>query len=154
MAVEHDAETIRSWKSMKFDMIHGRVKKLRELMETRELDAFILIVIERFNSESCRYISGFRGSSAALVIDDKREILVTDGRYQTQAALQSPFALTLQTQGVPLPESVAKIVSDNGYRSVGFESEKLSHGVVENVLKKTKTDWKDASALIPFLRRS
>ena len=139
---------------MNFDVIHGRVKKLRRLMKEKELDAFILVVIERFNSESCHYISGFRGSSAALVIDAQREMVITDGRYQTQVALQSPFELTLLAQGVPLPEFVAKIVSDKGYRSVGFESEKLSHSVVENSLKKTKTIWKDASALIPSLRRT
>ena len=139
---------------MKFDVIQGRVKKLRGLMNEKNLDAFILIVFERLNSESCHYISGFRGSSAALVIDASREMLITDGRYQTQAALQSPFALTVQTQGIPLPETVAKLVADNGYRSVGFESEKLFHSVVENALKKTKTDWKDASPLIPSLRRT
>ena len=138
---------------MQFDVIQSRVKKLRGLMKAKGMDAFILLVFERLNSESCHYISGFRGSSAALVIDASREILVTDGRYQSQAALQSPFALTVQT-GVPLIEYVAKLVSDNGYRSVGFESEKLFHGMVENVLKKTKTAWKDASALIPSLRRS
>jgi Xaa-Pro aminopeptidase len=139
---------------MSFDAIRGRLKKLRDLMKIKGLDAFILIVFERLNSEGCRYISGFSGSSAALIIDDKREILVTDGRYRTQAARESPFALTIQPQGTPLPEFVARLVSDCGYRSAGFESEKLFHRVVENVLKKTKAGWKDASALIPSLRRS
>ncbi|MDR1978088.1 MAG: aminopeptidase P family protein [Synergistaceae bacterium] len=138
---------------MQFDVIRDRVKKLRGLMREREMDAFILIVFERLNSESCHYISGFRGSSAALIIDDKREALITDGRYQTQAALQSPFALTVQTK-VSLSEFVAGMISANGYKSVGFESEKLFHSVAEGMLKKVSTNWKDASALIPFLRRT
>jgi Xaa-Pro aminopeptidase len=138
---------------MQFDIIHGRVEKLRALMREKGMDAFVLIVFERLNSESCHYISGFRGSSAALVIDSAREMLITDGRYQTQAALQSPFALTVQTD-LRLPEFVAKVVTDNGYKSVGFESEKLFHSVVEETLKKVQTNWKDASALIPFLRRA
>jgi len=143
-----------------FDVIHGRVRKLRKLMQgkngkdEKNIDALVLLVFERLNAESCHYISGFRGSSAAVVIDASREMLITDGRYQTQAALQSPFPLIIQA-GTPLVENVLKIVSENGYRSVGFESEKLFHGVVEDVLKKkSKTEWKDASALLPSLRRA
>ncbi|MDR2175713.1 MAG: aminopeptidase P family protein [Synergistaceae bacterium] len=138
---------------MQFDAIRGRVEKLRALMREKGLDAFVLFVFERLNSESCRYISGFRGSSAALLIDDVRETLVTDGRYQTQAAAQSPFSLIVQMT-VPFSEFIVRLVSENGYKTVGFESEKLFHGVVENVLKKARTEWKDASALVPFLRRT
>ena len=138
---------------MNFDVIHGRVKKLRGLMKEKGMDALVLLVFERLNAESCHYISGFRGSSAAVVIDASREMLITDGRYQTQAALQSPFTLIIEA-GVPLLESVVKVISENRYRSVGFESEKLFHSVVENVLKKSKADWKDASSLLPSLRRT
>jgi len=131
-------------------------------MKEKELDAFVLLVFERLNSESCHYISGFRGSSAALVIDASREMLLTDGRYRTQAAIQSPFTLIIEA-GIPLLESVVKTVSENRYRYVGFESEKLFHNVVENVLKKnsksdskvdSKREWKDASSMIPSLRRA
>jgi Xaa-Pro aminopeptidase len=138
---------------MQSDAIRGRVEKLRGLMRQNGLDAFVLFVFERQNSESCHYISGFRGSSAALLIDGKREMLITDGRYQTQAAAQSPFTLTIQMD-VPLSEFIVRLVTENGYGIVGFESEKLSHAVVENALKKARTEWKDASALIPLLRRT
>lgn len=137
---------------MQFDIVRGRVEKLRALMREQKLDALTVMVFERLNSESCHYISGFRGSSAALVIDAKRELLITDGRYQTQAAMQSPFTLTIQT-GIPVAESVARIVADNGYKTVGFEAEKISCGVFETSLKKISVEWKDASGLIPALRR-
>jgi Xaa-Pro aminopeptidase len=123
------------------------------LMQEREMDAFVLIVLERLNSESCHYISGFRGSSAALIIDGKGEMLITDGRYQTQAALQSPFALTVQTN-LSLPDFVANVVAEQGYKSVGFEAEKLFYTIAEGLQKKVPIHWKDASALIPFLRRT
>jgi Xaa-Pro aminopeptidase len=138
---------------MQFDVIRGRVGKLRALMREKGMDAFVLLVLEHQNSESCHYISGFRGSSAALIIDGAGERLITDGRYQTQAALQSPFAVTIQT-AYPLAEFVAHTVSENGYTSVGFEGEKLSYSIVEGILKKASTHWKDASAFIPMLRRT
>lgn len=41
-----------------------------------------------------RYLSGFTGSNAALLIlaEDATPVLATDGRYRTQAAQQSPDA--------------------------------------------------------------
>ena len=69
---------------MNTSIITSRVDKLRELMSAQKLDAFVLTVNERANSESCHYISGFRGSSAALIITMNDETLITDGRYQTQ----------------------------------------------------------------------
>ncbi|MDR1875032.1 MAG: aminopeptidase P family N-terminal domain-containing protein, partial [Synergistaceae bacterium] len=137
---------------MEFDVVRGRVGRLRALMRQNGLDALAVMVFERLNSESCHYISGFRGSSAALVIDAARELLITDGRYQTQAALQSPFALVVQS-GLPISEYVAKTVAENGYKTVGYEAEKVFCGVFETSLKKVRVEWKDASTLIPSLRR-
>ena len=39
-----------------------------------------------------RYLSGFTGSNAALLVfaDDREAVLATDGRYRTQAAEQAP----------------------------------------------------------------
>ena len=39
-----------------------------------------------------RYLSGFTGSNAALLVfaDDHDPVLATDGRYRTQAAQQAP----------------------------------------------------------------
>ena len=45
---------------MNAEIINSRVEKLQALMADKKLDAFILIVDERANSESCHYISGLR----------------------------------------------------------------------------------------------
>ncbi|GHS88800.1 peptidase M24 [Synergistales bacterium] len=146
---------------MNFDVISARVAKLRALMSENGMDAFMLFVLERLNSESCRYISGFDGSSAALLIDARRTLLFTDGRYQTQVSEQSPFTPHIQV-GFP----IADFVAEAGYASVGFESQKLYHGValsmfrgVEEKEKRARVprqtpEWKDASSLIPSLRRT
>jgi Xaa-Pro aminopeptidase len=128
-------------------------------MNTDGMDALVLFVLERLNSESCRYISGFDGSSAALLIDEKRALLFTDGRYQTQVSEQSPFTPHIQV-GFPISDFVAEA----GYAAVGFESQKLYHGMVLSMFKgveekrakigRPTVEWKDASSLIPSLRRT
>ncbi|MCR5346780.1 MAG: Xaa-Pro peptidase family protein [Fretibacterium sp.] len=136
-----------------FERVDHRLARLRELMAEKGMDAFVLMVLERANSESCHYISGFRGSSAALIIDKKEATLVTDGRYRTQAAAQSPFKLIVQSE-MPLASFIAKAVSDAGWGTVGFESGNVSHRIFEVMFAPVKTQWVDATDFIPSLRRT
>ena len=138
---------------MTFDAVDRRLARLRALMAEKKMEAFVLLVLERVNSENCHYISGFRGSSAALVIDGKNATLVTDGRYRTQAAEQSPFRLVVQSD-VPLASWVAKAVADAGWGAVGFESDRISHRMFEIFFQPVGTRWLDATDLIPSLRRT
>ena len=133
--------------------IMARVKKLRALMSEKNLDAFILIVDERANSESCHYISGFRGSSAGLIITMNESILITDGRYITQSKSQTPYKIIIQSEK-PMPEYLAGAVSDGGYLRVGFEAEKISHATFTKYFAPVKCEWIDASEMIPKLRRT
>nr|WP_315099492.1 aminopeptidase P family protein [uncultured Fretibacterium sp.] len=140
-------------KNTDFDIVNGRLARLRALMREKGADAFVLMVLERLNSESCHYISGFRGSSAALLIDGEDARLVTDGRYRTQAAKQSPFSLTVQSD-LPLPAYVARAVTERGWRTVAFEAEKVSQALFEAVFRPLSARWVDGSTFIPSLRRS
>ncbi len=140
-------------KNTDFDIVNGRLARLRALMREKGVDAFVLMVLERLNSESCHYISGFRGSSAALLIDREDARLITDGRYRTQAAKQSPFSLTVQSE-LPLPAYVARAVTEKGWRTVAFEAEKVSHALFEAVFQPLSARWVDGSSFILSLRRS
>ena len=122
-------------------------------MHEKNLDAFVLMVDERANSESCYYISGFRGSSAALIISMNETILITDGRYKTQAKMQSPFKIIIQSE-LSLPEFIAKSVKDSNYVRVGFEAKKVSHETFKKYFDEIKVEWIDSSDFIPKLRRT
>lgn len=123
------------------------------MISEKNLDAFVLLVEERANSESCHYISGFRGSSAALIISMDEEILITDGRYKTQSKNQSPFEIIIQSE-FSLPEYIAKAVKDSDFKRIGFEAEKISHAEFEKYFAPVKVEWIDASELILKLRRT
>ena len=130
-----------------------RVEKLRALMSEKNLDVFTLIVDERSNSESCHYISGFRGSSAGLIITMNDATLITDGRYITQSKSQTPFKIIIQSEK-PMPEYLARAISDGGYLRAGFEAGKISHATFTKYFAPVKCEWADASEMIPKLRRT
>ena len=62
----------------------ARVAALRRLMEKRNIEAFL--VTQR---ENVRYLTGFTGSSGSVVVASGRTILITDFRYQIQAAAEA-----------------------------------------------------------------
>lgn len=66
--------------------IAARRDRLRALAIERELDA--ILVSDLIN---VRYLTGFTGSNAALLVcPDGADVLATDGRYTTQAGAQAP----------------------------------------------------------------
>jgi Xaa-Pro aminopeptidase len=69
-----------------------------------------------------RYLAGFTGSNAALLIraDDDTPVLATDGRYRTQAAQQVPDAEIVIERACG-PFLAGRAVAD-GARRIGFES--------------------------------
>ena len=69
-----------------------------------------------------RYLSGFTGSNAALLIlaDDDTPVLATDGRYRTQAAQQAPDT-DIVIERACGPFLTGRAAAD-GVRRLGFES--------------------------------
>lgn len=69
-----------------------------------------------------RYLSGFTGSNAGLLVfaDGRAPVLATDGRYQTQAAQQAPD-LEVAVERACGRYLVSRAVAD-GVRRLGFES--------------------------------
>ena len=69
-----------------------------------------------------RYLSGFTGSNAALLVLAEHEtpVLATDGRYRTQAARQAPDAEVVIERACN-PHLVGRAAA-SGVRRLGFES--------------------------------
>ena len=66
------------------DGTEARLKALRALLKTKELDAALLSLYE-----NRRYFSGFTGSNGYLLITQDAQVLVTDRRYTQQAREQT-----------------------------------------------------------------
>ena len=94
--------------------ISQRRDRLRRRLEAADLSA--MLVTDLVN---VRYLSGFTGSNAALLIrvDDETPVLATDGRYRTQAARQAPDAEVVIERAVG-----SCLVGQAPAGRVGFES--------------------------------
>src|ERR1700759_1625864 len=74
------------------------------------------------NLINVRYLSGFTGSNAALLVfaDDDGAVLATDGRYRTQAAQQAPDLEVAIERACG--RYLAGRAAASGAQRVGFES--------------------------------
>lgn len=95
-----------------------RIERLRELAEVDHL----LIL----NDKNIRYLTGFTGSDGALLVDPDGIILLVDGRYKTQAGIE--------TSGLEIEEfhsrveGIAAVFNKRKAGVVGFESSFVSFG--------------------------
>ncbi|AOD22966.1 X-Pro dipeptidase [Rhodococcus sp. p52] len=98
----------------------SRRRALRALLAERELDALLVTDLT-----GIRYLTGFTGSNAALIVsteddeDETRTVICTDGRYVTQVGEQVP-----DLRAVIARSSAAHLVTEFGTGSAhwGFES--------------------------------
>ncbi|MCE4956094.1 M24 family metallopeptidase [Macrococcoides caseolyticum] len=98
-----------------------KFEKLNQLMNDKQLDA--MVIISPFNR---RYLSGFTGSSGALVISKHEKMLVTDFRYIEQATAQaSQFEIIKHTQS--LLQTIVQIIVEKGYKTIGFEGDLITY---------------------------
>ncbi|MEV0679532.1 Xaa-Pro peptidase family protein [Actinosynnema sp. NPDC050436] len=91
---------------------------LRATLRDRELDALLVT-----NLLNIRYLTGFTGSNAALLVSaesDEATVFCTDGRYLTQAAGQVPDLERVVDR--PCDVALAARADRAGLRRAGFES--------------------------------
>ncbi len=115
-------------------MIEDRLKKLRDLMEKNEIDAYLVDNADYHSSEYVKdyfkertFISSFDGSNGIALILKDSSYLWTDGRYFIQAEKDlkdtSITLMKMKEEGVPtllefIKENLSsKVIGLNGYTS-------------------------------------
>ncbi|HEY3241081.1 MAG TPA: aminopeptidase P family protein [Acidimicrobiia bacterium] len=123
--------------------VAGRIDRLRERFDEAHIDA--LFVTRLVN---VRYLTGFTGSAALLLVGPDEVLFVSDGRYRDQAADQ------LAAAGVPARIEISgadqkRIVHDAavaaGYGRVGLEA----HGVTWSQQRSFASEWFTGAELVP-----
>ncbi|MBN1288497.1 MAG: aminopeptidase P family protein [Actinobacteria bacterium] len=103
------------------------------------LDKMALVCLLVTRMENIRYLTGFSGSSAFLVVAPSKAVLVTDGRYSEQAAAECP-GLDISIYTGDLVGTISDLLPGG---TTGFEStlsfdfySRLSEGLPEHSLLK------------------
>lgn len=99
----------------------NRIEKLKSALKTKHLEA--IIVLSDYNR---RYLSGFTGTSGALIITNSEKLLLTDFRYIEQATDQAADFKVIKQQG-QLIESIKSTLEDLNVQNVGFEGNLVSY---------------------------
>jgi len=123
----------------------ARRTALRQKLQAADLDALLVT-----NLLNVRYLTGFTGSNAAVLIDavsDDKTVFCTDGRYLTQSAKQVPDLERLIDR--PCDIALARKVKGR----LGFESHHVTvDGLEALTAAAEKAELEKASGLVERLR--
>lgn len=97
-----------------------RIKRLTGKLKDAGIDAAIIT-----DGVNIRYLSGFTGTEAYLVVSGAEKYIVTDSRYTEQARKESPGWETVEYRGIIEP-AIAEIVQGLDIQRIGFEDRRLT----------------------------
>lgn len=96
-----------------------RLKSLQRLVSQKNLHALWIT-----NPVNIKYLSGFSGSSATLLIGTKEAYILTDFRYLSQAAAQCPCFEVYKVKE-DLVQDVKPLLKEKEWKKIGFEAKYL-----------------------------
>jgi Xaa-Pro aminopeptidase len=131
------------------DLRPRRLSALADGITTAHLDGLLIT-----SSANVRYLSGFSGSSALLFVTQRETLLITDFRYQTQAADEAGdiarVVIEPQSLWTGLWQNLAQVTA---LEVVGFESAHLVHRDFQRLLEAgARFQWRPTLDLVEVLR--
>ncbi|MGH9628283.1 MAG: M24 family metallopeptidase [Bryobacteraceae bacterium] len=94
--------------------------KLASELSSLKIDAFLVSALPNI-----RYLSGFTGSNALLLLGPQDATLFTDPRYGIQAPVESDCAITVAKRSL-VPAALA-VIHRRRWRRIGFERSRISY---------------------------
>lgn len=127
----------------------ARLTALREALGRADLDALLITSLP-----NVRYLTGFSGSNAIVVVSALECLLLTDFRYATQVEEEVGSAATVRIEPTSLWNGVWPALSAMpGVERVGFESAHLLHKDFTRLLEQGgRWQWRPAVDLVEALR--
>lgn len=128
----------------------GRIARLVEALEAARLDAIVLTSLPNI-----RYLTGFSGTSAIVVVTLRREVLfLSDFRYQVQAAEEVGEVARIVIEPASLWAGLwRELPGLAGADLVGFESAQLLHRDFQRLLEQgSRWQWRPTTDLVEALR--
>jgi Xaa-Pro aminopeptidase len=126
-----------------------RLAALADGLTSAHLDGLLVT-----GAANVRYLSGFSGSSALLFVTAHETLLITDFRYQTQAAEEVGDLARIVIESQSLWTGLWQQLAQMPYLSVaGFESAHLVHRDFQRLLEAgARYQWRPTLDLVEVLR--
>jgi Xaa-Pro aminopeptidase len=124
-----------------------RQGQLQQLLRGEGLDGLLVSHLPNI-----RYLSGFTGSAALLLIGPRGATLISDFRYASQAPQEVGNAATVEIDQRSIWERLARVLTTNPVESLGIEALSLTVGDAERVSSLTSTRVVPTRELVERLR--
>jgi Xaa-Pro aminopeptidase len=135
------------------DQRPARAARVVDALTEHHLDA--LLVSGRAN---IRYLTGFSGSSALLLVTTRESVLITDFRYQTQVLDEVGDLVRIRIEATSLWDGLwSELGHFHGRAVIGFGSAHVSHHEFERFLDDAaggRWQWRPQYGIVEALRES
>src|SRR3954467_4480780 len=129
----------------------ARIAALREAILSAHIDALVLTSLP-----NVRYLTGFSGSSALVLVTQRDLHFITDFRYDTQVAEEVGDLATIRIESQSLWTGLWNLAAGlSGVDIVGFESAHLLHRDFQRLLTDGgRWQWRPQVNLVEALRET
>ncbi len=107
----------------------GLIERVLESIADKKLDGFLISALC-----NTRYLTGFTGSNAMLLLSGDEPILFTDPRYTFQAARETAYRV--KTIRGPLHKGVVKAIHKMRLKKIGFEAPRMTSDTLRAITEK------------------
>lgn len=130
----------------------GRIRRLLRGMSRKRIDLFVCTHLPNI-----RYLTGFSGSDAALLVSAESVALITDGRYREQAGLEvvSADVVITDRKWRELSRRIRRAEKTGGSGrgpAIGFESRAITVEAYRRLIRGREDRWKALPGLVESLR--
>jgi Xaa-Pro aminopeptidase len=128
-----------------------RIAALRDALIAAHIDALVLTSLP-----NVRYLTGFSGSSALVLVTQREVHFISDFRYDVQAREEVGSLASIRIESQSLWTGLWNLLSTlSGVEVVGFESAHLLHRDFQRLLTEgTRYQWRPQLNLVETLRES
>jgi len=127
--------------------LQQRVEKLRELMLRSGIDALLIM-----RPENRIYLSGFKGTNGAILMNNENAYLLTDFRYIEQAKEESPHFQIRQITNRP-EKVLSNFINSDKIKTLGFEGDYLTYEQFRTIKRELGgVEIKPVAGLVESLR--
>ncbi len=125
----------------------SRLERCRGLLGELGVDALLVSA-----AADVRYLSGFRGDDATLVIGADFSLICTDSRYWDQVREEAAGFELVEVRGELLAESVGALRSAGAQGRLGIQGAALSYASYRIVRRRHRGGLRDVGAAVTRLR--